>query len=88
MQVEPLMPIQAQSDIPDQKGHGVYTVVEGGGSLSGHVRSSDVTVQVNQRRRNSVEDPTSYKRLSWTQHNERDPIPGQLSARAAGTVGF
>ena len=45
----------------------------GRGSLPGRVCSSDVTEQVNQRRRNSGTGPTSKK-------------VNHLSARAAGTV--
>ena len=42
-----------------------------------------------QRTRDGVtpeEDPTSLKRLNWSQQHGRGPISGQLSAKAAGTV--
>ena len=49
--------------------------------------ASDVTVQANQRWRNSGRGPYLFKkktRLSWNQ--QHGPVTDQLSARAAGTV--
>ena len=54
---------QAQSEIPDQDGHGGLRSTRGGrGSLPGRVCSSDVIVQATQWRRNSGRGPHLFKK--------------------------
>ena len=79
--------------MPDQAG-------QGGGSLrrarTMEVRFRDAPVHQTclcKRTTDGVtseEDPTSVKRLSWSQQYDRDqtvgPMSGQMSARAAGTI--
>ena len=73
---------QAQSEIPDQERYGgLHRACFRDASVHQtwlcRWTSDGITPE---------EDPTSLKTLNWSQHNGRRSIPGQLSARAAGTV--
>ena len=69
--------------IPEQAGHGGFTR-----SRTVEVRFWDSSAHQTclcKRTRDGVtvqEDPTSIKRLSWSQHTRRSPISSRLSARA------
>ena len=84
MQVEPHMPDRPKMRDQTKKDTGVYAVC-------GRLRFTSGTRLLIRLDRASApvtteEGPTSLKSPSRGQHNRRGPIPGQLIARAAGTI--
>ena len=69
--IEPLMPEGPKWHIRPRQIRRFKPCAGGRGSLPGRVCLSDVTVQVNQWRRNSGRGPQLFKRLIWSQHNGR-----------------